>query len=108
MTGFNVRGCRSAVLSCSFAAMTVRHLRESSSLPSAPRSSSALTHSGVHVLGVHVGERGQRVCVGVRTQKSAPVCISVGSWVLTRLLTCQQTETLWPEPNKVSSPVCGL
>lgn len=32
------------------------------------------------------------------------VCVRVLTW----LLACQQTDTLWPEPNKASSPVCGL
>lgn len=62
-------------------------------------------------LCVHEGNRerdGECVCARIQMQRWARVCVRIDAWVLTRLLTCQQTDTLWPEPNKVSSPVCGL
>lgn len=76
--------------------MTVRHLRESLFLPTTSCSSPALTHSRCVLC----------VCArGRQTEDRECVCV----WCsCTAVLTCQQTDTLWPEPNKVSSPVCGL
>lgn len=49
----------------------------------------------------------RRVSTCVCACRCRSVFVAIHAWVLTWLLMCQ-TDPLWPEPNKVSSPVCGL
>lgn len=45
--------------------------------------------------------------VFVFARRCRSVFVAIHACILTWLLMCQ-TDPLWPEPNKVSSPVCGL